>query len=380
MRGLGLAISMLSILSLVSAKECAAASGFATVHSFGLTPDDAALPQTGLTISGETLFGTSAFGGRPASNGAGTIYTFDSASGAVSVEYSFGNGPSFPGRLVAAQGALYGTTASGGGANGYIFKYDPHAHAFTLLHAFAGGLDGWSPTPELTFLNGYLYGMTSRGGLANCPFLGTDTCGTVFKIDPAAGRYRQIHAFKDMQDGMAPSTGLRRYQQDLYGATSTTLIRLDSKSGEISAIHRFTNPDNEGSVSGNLVALGGMLYGVNFTGGTESDGALFALDPATGVYGVLHSFKGQAYGLHPSGSLAVHNGVLYGSTQTGGQNNKGVVFSFEPSTRHLQVLHDFTGADGAMPNGGLVFFHGAFYGTTQQGGAANLGVIYRLTP
>ena len=88
-------------------------------------------------------------------------------------------------------GNLYGTTPSGGindcegSGCGVVFKVDPSGHE-TVLHAFRGGTDGWSPHAGLAIdADGNLYGTAIYGGnLGDCPRLPGGGCGVVFKITP----------------------------------------------------------------------------------------------------------------------------------------------------------------------------------------------------
>jgi uncharacterized repeat protein (TIGR03803 family) len=44
-----------------------------------------------------------------------------------------------------------------------------------------------------------------------------------------------------------------------------------------------------------------------------------------------------------------------------------------------KVLHAFTGADGSSYSAGLAASQGVLYGTTQYGGADGLGVVFSVT-
>lgn len=117
-------------------------TGFTTLHSFsplsdpGVTPgtnSDGAVPLTGLVIFGDTLYGTTGFGGSSGSgtlfgistNGSGftNLYSFSTLSnGSSSATNSDGSYPN--GRLVLSGHTLYGTTQQGGAfGNGTLFSY-----------------------------------------------------------------------------------------------------------------------------------------------------------------------------------------------------------------------------------------------------------------
>jgi uncharacterized repeat protein (TIGR03803 family) len=87
------------------------------------------------------------------------------------------------------QGALYGTTQSGGSFfGGTVFKLTPPAKgqtawAETVLYSFKGGSDGQEPSAGLIADNqGALYGTTIGGGITCNPSSPRSGCGTVFKL------------------------------------------------------------------------------------------------------------------------------------------------------------------------------------------------------
>jgi uncharacterized repeat protein (TIGR03803 family) len=99
---------------------------------------------------------------------------------------------------------------------------------------------------------------------------------------------------------------------------------------------------------------------------------------------VLYSFCAQAHcadGTYPNGSLTVVNGVLYGTTQSGGANYRcyvsdfdcGTIFSLNPQSDVETVVHSFDSTDGAFPLSGLVNLNGTLYGTTAEGGNYEYG-------
>jgi uncharacterized repeat protein (TIGR03803 family) len=100
--------------------------------------------------------------------------------------------------VVGSDGALYGTTYTGGDALGSIFRIDLQGN-FTVLHVFAPTtstvVDGASPTNALVLgKDGALYGTTSTGG--------TNDLGCVFKITNS-GAFSIIHSFAG-SDGQLP--------------------------------------------------------------------------------------------------------------------------------------------------------------------------------
>jgi uncharacterized repeat protein (TIGR03803 family) len=184
--------------------------------------------------------------------------------------------------LITVNGVLYGTTTSGGSNNlGTVFAVTPSG-AERVLHSFAGGSDGSTPTAALTNLRGTLYGTTSAGGAG---------FGTVFSITPA-GKETVLYRFAGGTDGADPAGGLVSENDVLYGTTWA----------------------------------GG---GSRSCGGTTGCGTVFSITP-TGTEQVLHVFRGGADGKNPQASLIVENGLLLGTSYAGGPYGLGTIFSLRP--------------------------------------------------
>src|SRR6266403_1453185 len=77
-----------------------------------------------------------------------------------------------------------------------------------------------------------------------------------------------------------------------------------------------------------------------------------------------------------AGFLLGRNGLLYGTTSSGGASGNGEVFHLNSQTGALTVLHSFAGSDGASPEAPLTLGPGGkYYGTTAFGGANNFGTV-----
>ena len=120
------------------------------------------------------------------------------------------------------QGNLYGTTpwggtGCGGVGCGTVFKVTPDGTE-TVLHNFAGGTDGSTPSAGLVRDGqGNLYGTTALGGGTGC-YEGAG-CGTVFEVT-AGGAYSVLYRFTGGADGALPFGGLvLDVQGNFYGTT-----------------------------------------------------------------------------------------------------------------------------------------------------------------
>ena len=153
----------------------------------------------------------------------------------------------------------------GGSANqGAIFKVSTDGTDVSVIHSFAGGLnDGATPYNSLTLVGSTLYGMSFKGGSANC--------GTIFKVDT---------------DG-----------------------------SDFSIIHSFAGGTNDGSLpKGDLTLVGLTLYAMTTQGGSSNLGTLFEIGLDGGGFSVVHSFLGGNDGRNPEGDLTISGSVLYGMT------------------------------------------------------------------
>jgi uncharacterized repeat protein (TIGR03803 family) len=152
------------------------------IYSFLPNGTDGENPQGGVIAVNGELYGTTYWGG---TSGYGSVFKV-SRSGKESVMYSFlnngtdGNHPFAD--LTAVNGDLYGTASAGGISSqmcppgcGSVFKISASGKE-TVLHLFADSPDGGAPVSALVAANGALYGTTQVGGKPNL--------GTVFKVVP----------------------------------------------------------------------------------------------------------------------------------------------------------------------------------------------------
>jgi uncharacterized repeat protein (TIGR03803 family) len=324
--------------------------------------------------------------------------------------------------LQASDGNFYGTTRAGGTNScrapdnvpcGVLFKITPDGQE-TVLHSFGGpDASGYSPTaPLIQAKDGALYGTTSSGG--------ANGGGTVFRIT-LQGAYSVVYSFgATATDGAVPTAGvIQASDGNFYGTTasggSNHCIQIPQAGGNCGTVFKLTPSGAESvvysfgaSVSDGVEPNGGLIQASdgNFYGTTETGGAgtcgpsalqyncgtVFRITPA-GVETVMHSFSTFAGdGFAPQGTLIqATDGALYGTTPSGGNCNSsngcGTVFKMTP-TGQLTILYAFatnSALDGYGPSPFLIqATDGNFYGTTGSGGTsggADLdGTVFKLTP
>jgi uncharacterized repeat protein (TIGR03803 family) len=267
------------------------------------------------------------------------------------------------------------------------------SYTFTDIHDFGSGSDGDLPqgTP-FQASNGLIYGMTTNGGGSGI--------GMIFSFDPTnvAGTYTDIHDFiGSPSDGSFPeysapfqaSSGLIYGMTKLDGANNEGIIfSFDPTNvgGTYTDIHDFSGFAADGSFpEGSLFqATNGLIYGLTFSGGVNNEGIIFSYDPVGIVYTVVHVFGSGSDGSFPEGSLfQATNGLIYGMTDAGGASGPGMIFSYDPMLGIYTDVHDFSGSpsDGANPHGSLIqASNGLIYGMTSAGGASGNGMIFSYDP
>jgi len=268
-----------------------------------------------------------------------------------------------------------------------VAAHSAEAQTYTVIHSFAGETsDGSDPLGGLVEdSGGNFYGSTAHGGAYNG--------GTIFKLDNT-GNESVLYSFAGKSDGNLPQgTLFRDPSGNLYGTASEggtgscacgTIFELDT-SNKLTALHTFQGGSDGSQPSGGLVSINGVLYGTTQFGGNAGCsgsggcGTIFKVTKG-GKETVLYSFTGAADGFEPSGLIRDADGNVYGVT-IAGAGNFGTVFKLD-SANHFSVLYTFTGgADGGGPSGRLIRdVNGNIRGVTQSGGnsTCQCGVIFRL--
>lgn len=306
-------------------------------------------PASGFIAVKGSLYGVNGGGG---SYGVGVVYTV-TTSGEVSVVYSF-KGKPYDGSdpvssLTVMDGRLYGDTGSGGRGRcrvrkrvigcGTVFEMSTSG-AERVLYNFRGNRHGIYPVGNLVAVNGTLYGTTASGGDRTA--CSGDGCGTVFSIS-TSGVERMLYKFKGPPYDGEPaysSNGLVAFNNVLYGTTTDGgtsglgTVYAVTLSGKETILHNFTGGPDGANPSARLKVVKGVLYGTTYAGGTSTNcsggcGTVFKIS-TSGTEQVLYSFQGNPDGGAPLSDLTLLNGRLYGTTSFGGSEGAGTVFRISP--------------------------------------------------
>lgn len=281
-------------------------------------------------------------------------------NGAITIVHEFedatGRNPVSP-MVKASDGNFYGTTPNGG-ANffGVIYKFDPNTDTYTKLHDFASG-DGTNPFGGLIeAVNNELYGITFTGG--------ANVAGTLYKYNINTLTFTKLYDFQPLVELDGVGRLLLASDGKLYGISNSdatsgggSLFSYDIGGATFANEHQFAGFSSP--FAGVIQATNGLLYGTTAQGGTNTDGEIYSFDINTSTFTSVHSFTYGIDGANPRCELLeASNGLLYGVTREGGQNDKGTLFSFDTSTKTLVKLQDFDfnydGSSGGIQFAGLI--------------------------
>jgi uncharacterized repeat protein (TIGR03803 family) len=358
-------------------------------------------PRGGVTLFGDTLYGTTSQDGAGSS---GTLFSVagDGTNFTDLHDFTDGNDGGEPYvSMVLAGDILYGTTFDGGVfGNGTIYAIHADGTGFTNLYSFSdlssgANIDGANPYGTLMVTNGILYGTASEGGSTGN--------GTVFSLNTNGAGFTALYSFTNGNDGAYPFAGLILSGAKLYGTVSEgissssfgSVFALNTNGGDFTVLHNFTNSSDGAYTYAGLILADGILYGTATEGGNWGDGTVFSVNTNGGDFTVLHSFgallgslsqdeKTNFDGGYPYGSLVLSGDTLYGTGALGGNSASGTIFSLNTNGADFTVLHSFTGllaglsnSDGAYPNASLILSGNILYGTTELGGHGG-GAVFSL--
>jgi uncharacterized repeat protein (TIGR03803 family) len=252
---------------------------FSLLYTF--SGSDGAGPWGGLVQTPDgTMYGTTSGGG---GNDSGTLFRI-TTNGSLTTLYSFsGNGDGgspFAGLVLGPGGLLYGTTSGGGDANGdgTVFESDTNGNVNTL-YSFTGGTDGSDPEAGLFVgKDGALYGTTAGGGDANGD-------GTVFRITTNSV-FATLAEFDGANGANSLADVFQTADGNIYGTTSAGGTGGNGVVFQIATNGTLTSLPLDGITGSYLdsgVALGpdGNLYTLAEYGGFSGYGSIFRVNIAT---------------------------------------------------------------------------------------------------
>jgi len=260
-------------------------SGYTVLHHFRSIAGDGVNPQAGLVAGSDgALYGTTFFGG---TNDAGTIFRLNADGSNYGVLHHFGataGGGQNPdaGLIEGSDKALYGTTFYGTDSQGTVFSLNKNGSGFRVLRDFTG-TDGDGAKPDATLMqtsDGALYGTTYSGGSNNL--------GTVFTVNTNGTGYAVLHRFSGgASDGQRPLASLTEsVDGTIYGTAYSggsngvgAIFKLNKDGSDYGIVRSFSSTGGDGqNPRAGLVSGGdGSFYGTTWSGGELGFGTVFRL-------------------------------------------------------------------------------------------------------
>ncbi len=240
--------------------------------------------------------------------------------------------------------------------------------------------------------------------VAHMPYNGHQN-PALYKLTANSGlrRVASISPSGAFVQGISPIITVGQY---VYGTLATHIY---SRTGPKIAIYQFSiktralkilwrwrssirNRDGTGTGLALTVGPRSVLYGATESGGTNGTGVIFAFNPKSQLYKVLHTFgpvtsKGphaaNEGGAEPCQQLAYDGVHLFGETSNGGRYGGGVLFRLNLNNLKYRILHNFHAYTSATSEGLLlqsVLFepHARVIGFVGTGGRFGTGLIYSI--
>jgi uncharacterized repeat protein (TIGR03803 family) len=262
-------------------------------------------PVSGLAVAGNTLYGTTWYGGPYDEGGLFTVATNGASHGFFypipqpsynNFGYAINYAGIFPSaRLICPAGTLYGTEEQGGSyGGGTVFSVVTNEPGtYTVLHDFTApalngtNIDGYASFSPLVLSGTNLYGTTVAGGAYGY--------GTVFAVS-TTGQFTNLYSFTGGSDGSEPLAGLTLSGNTLYGTTSTggaftngTLFAINTDGSNFKSVYSFTGGNDGGDPAADMILAGSTLFGTTIKGGSTGNGTLFSFALAGPPLAIAHS-------------------------------------------------------------------------------------------
>jgi uncharacterized repeat protein (TIGR03803 family) len=273
-------------------------SNFMVLHSFDYT--NGGVPEQYVILVSNVLYGTTFY---PTN---GVVYAYDLGSSNYSIihrfapttqnaagEYTNVEGANPLGGVILSGNTLFGTTLYGGYyGQGAIFRVNINGNDFTNLYNFTAkdpdsgtNIDGAAAESALILVGNTLYGVAYTGGYYGY--------GTIFCVNTGGQGFSNLYNFTGGDDGAYPHCGFVLSSDTLYGTAayggangSGTVFAINTDGSQFTNIYQFTDDSAFNSDGANpqgpLIYTNDIFYGTT-GGGGEPDGngvgTIFSLVP-----------------------------------------------------------------------------------------------------
>ena len=252
--------------------------------------------------------------------------------------------------------------------------------------------DGSSPNASLSYhsSNSFFYGTTGEGG--------TNDKGTIFSFNFSTKNLVKLADISNPNsDGKDPIASLTYNSSNglFYGVTETggnddkgIVFSFNPTTNALKKVADISNSNSDGKKPWASLTYDGnndRFYGTTTQGGTNNHGIIFSFNPATNaLVKVADISNSNSNRIFAATDLTYYNKLFYGTTENGGVNGKGTVFSFNPITKVIVKVADISNSnsDGGYPRSILTYnsTNGLFSGTTTEGGTSSYGIVFSFNP
>src|SRR5262249_49712176 len=149
--------------------------------------------------------------------------------------------------------------------------------------------------------------------------------------------------------------------------------------GGLTLVASFDGTNGANPVATVTFDAAGNAYGTASLGGSSGLGTVWELVKGSGTITPLASFDGTNGSSPFAGGALQANGNLFGTTDVGGANGRGVVWELAKGSTTIKALASFDGTtNGANPRGPVTIdANGNLFGTTESGSPGG-GVVWEL--
>jgi len=374
--GAGWKLAAFLFCSCLFSSERLSAQVFTPLYSFGYS--DGANPQGGLIQSGQTLYGTTQYGG---GGSVGVVFSVNTDGTDFTNIYVFnnnGDGANPEGPLVLGGNTLYGTASYGGSVGwGAVFAVNTDGTGFTNIYSFTYGSDGATPVCGLVLSGNTLYGVSPVGGDYGE--------GDIFSVNTDGTGFTTLHSFS-YGDGAQPQAGLVLSGSTLFGTTKEggtgggfgTIFSINTDGSGFESWYSFFGGSDGAEPQSTPVFVGDTLYVTTSSSGGSNAGTIFGFNTNTYGFSTVYTFTGGNDGGGPVAGLAVEGTTFYGTAPNDGASGNGTVFSVSTNGDDFTVLSSFSDySDGSQPESTVVVSGLSLYGTANYAGYGE-GTVYGI--
>ena len=252
---------------------------------------------------------------------------------------------------------------------GSVFRIDLNAGVFEHVFVMDRHPFGF-PSAQAAYYENAIYGWGDGGRFND---------GIIYRYTPSTNEYKIVHQMNVPRPLGSVVREVEEYEGSLYFNYSTTSSKHLLMRYDIAGDSTETMLSNHTFTFANVNIIGDELWGIRYQFSPSNSFGItrMSLNNIPGTIQQAYNWTGSTNGSRPNRDLVIFGQHLYGTTQRGGTNDNGVIYSLDTANHSFTKLHDFTtGVLGVNPTRAFSVFDSVIYGTTTNGGTFNEGVLW----